>query len=46
MFNTNEIAYCSELKFLGLIIMENLALYVQIYSLCAYLSEVYYMIKS
>jgi len=46
MFNINEIAYSSELKFLGLFIMENLVWLVQIHSLRASLSEVYYMIKS
>ena len=46
VFNRNEIAYSSELKFLGLFIMENLVWLVQIHSLCASLSEVYYMIKS
>jgi hypothetical protein len=46
MFNRNEIAYSSEIKFLGPYIMENLAWHVQIHSLCASLSKVYYMIKS
>jgi len=46
MFNRNEIAYSSDLKFLGLFIMENLVWLVQIHSLRASLREVYYMIKS
>ena len=46
MFTRNEIPYSSELKCLGLFIMENLVWLVQIHSLCASLSEVYYMIKS
>ena len=46
MFNRNEIAYSSEIKFLGPYIMENLAWHVQIHSLCASLSKIYYMIKS
>ena len=33
IFNNNEIAYSSELKFLGLFIAENLAWHVQIHSL-------------
>ena len=46
MFNRNEIAYSSELKFVGLFITDNLASLVQIHSLCASLSKGYYMIKS
>ena len=46
IFNNNEITYSSELKFLGLFIMENLIWHVQIHSLCASLSKIYYMIKS
>jgi len=46
MCNGNEIAYSSELKFVGLFIMENLAWNVQTHSLCARLSKVYCMIKS
>ena len=45
-FKNNEIAYNSELKFLGLFITENLAWHAQIHSLCASLSKIYYMIKS
>jgi hypothetical protein len=44
MFKRNEIG--TELTFLGLFIMENLAWHVQINSLSARLSKVYYMIKS
>jgi len=46
MFNRIEIACSSELKFVGLFITENLAWHVQTHSLCAWLSKVYYMIKS
>ena len=46
MFNRNEIAHSSALKFLGLFITENLVWLVQIHSLCASLSEAYYMIIS
>ena len=46
MFNRNEIAYSSELKFVVLFNVENLDWHVQIHSLCASLSKVYYMIKS
>ena len=45
-FKNNEIAYSSELIFLGQFIMENLAWHAQIHSLCASLSKSYYMIKS
>jgi hypothetical protein len=45
-FNGNKIAYNSELKFLGIFIMENLAWHVQIHSLCASLSKAYYITKS
>ena len=45
-FKNNEIAYSSELKFLGLFITETLAWHAQIHSLCASLSKSYYMIKS
>ena len=45
MFNRNEIAYSSELKFLGLFITENLPWCVPIHSFCAGLSKVYYVIK-
>jgi hypothetical protein len=44
--NRNEIAYNSELKFLGPFITDNVTWHVQIHSLCASLSKVYYMIKS
>jgi len=46
MFNRNATAYSSELKFLGIFIMENLPWHVPIHSFCAGFSEVYYMIKS
>jgi hypothetical protein len=46
MFNRNEIAYSSKLKFLGPFIMENLLWHVPIHSLRASLSKIYYMIKS
>jgi len=46
MFDNNEITDSSELKFLGLFIMENLAWHVQIQSLHASFSKIYYMIKS
>ena len=46
IFNSNETAYSSELKFLRLFIMENLAWHVHIHSLFASLSKIYYMIKS
>jgi hypothetical protein len=46
MFNRNEIAYSSKLKFLGLFIMENLVWHVPIHSLCASLSKIYYLMKS
>ena len=39
-------SHSSELKFLGLFIMENLTWHVQIHSLCASLSKIYDMIKS
>ena len=45
-FKNNEITHSSELQFLGLFIMENLAGHVQIHSLCASYSKIYYMIKS
>ena len=45
-FNRNEIAYSSELKFLGPFITDNVAWHVQIHSLCASLSTVYYIITS
>jgi len=38
-FKNNEIAYSSELKFLGLFITETLAWHAQIHSLCASLSK-------
>jgi len=46
MFNGNKIAYSSELKFLEIFIMENLAWYVQIHSICASMSKAYYIIQS
>jgi len=46
MFGNNEITHSLELKFLGLFIMENLAWHVQIHSLHASFSKIYYMIKS
>jgi hypothetical protein len=46
IFKNKEIAYNSELKFLGLFITENLTWHAQIHSLCASLSKIYYMIKS
>ena len=46
IFNRNDIAYSSELKFLGAFITDNLAWNVQIHSLCASLSKAYYMTKS
>ena len=46
IFNTNGIAYSSELKFLPLFIMENSAWHVHIHSLCASLSKIYSMIKA
>ena len=45
-FKNNEITYRSEIKFLGLLIMENLTWQAQFYSLCANLGKTYYMIKS
>ena len=42
IFNNDEIAYSSELNFLGLFITENLAWHVQIHSFCANLSKIYY----
>jgi hypothetical protein len=46
IFNNNEITKISELQFLGLFIMENLTWHVQIHSLFASLSKIYYIIKS
>jgi len=40
IFNRNEIAYSSGLKFLGPFITENLAWHVQIHSLCPSLNKV------
>jgi hypothetical protein len=45
IFNNNKIAHSSELKFLGLFIMENSAWHVHNHSLLASLSKTYYMIK-
>ena len=39
-------SHSSELKFLGLFIMENSAWHIHIHSLCASLSKIHYMIKS
>jgi hypothetical protein len=46
MFNRSTIACSSELKFLGLFIMENSPWHVPVHSFHAGLSKVYYMIKS
>ena len=43
-FKNNEITYKSEIKFLGLLITENLNWQAQFYSLCANLNKTYYMI--
>jgi len=45
LIKNNEITYRSEIKFLGLFIMESLTWQAQFYSLCANLSKTYYLIK-
>jgi hypothetical protein len=45
LIKNNEITYRSEIKFLGLFIMENVTWQAQFYSLCANLIKTYYMMK-
>jgi hypothetical protein len=45
-FNNSEIAYASELRFLGTDITENLKWNIHIQSLCSKLSKTSYMIKT
>jgi hypothetical protein len=46
VFNNSEIAYSSELRFLGIDITENLKWNLHIQSLCSKLSKTSYIIKS
>jgi hypothetical protein len=46
LLQNNEIAYMSEVKFLGMYITENLSRQAHICSICHSLSKTYYIIKS
>jgi hypothetical protein len=45
-FHSSQCRQCSEFKFLGMNITAHLKWYIHIWSLCASLSKVYYIIKS